>query len=73
MTDEERIAVAMLHGCGFYKHVGANRTTPSWYVDSAIGPLHPVEAAAFRYSNRCWFHTREELARAYCKFYNLER
>ncbi|WP_454627724.1 hypothetical protein [Bradyrhizobium cenepequi] len=76
MTDEECIALAMLHGCEFFRFEWGGGFV--WYVRDASTSVpkwshHPVEDAQLKKVSRFYFETREELARAYCKFYNLER
>lgn len=69
LTDDEAIATAMLHGCGFARGKGQ---TILWYVVSAHGDVNPIEDLNYQITGGYGFKSREALARAYCKFHNLE-
>jgi hypothetical protein len=76
MTDDECIAIALLHGCAFWPFDWQGK--PIWYARDYSGGCpggvanHPVEEANFRKTrNRYWFHSRQELARAYCEYHKL--
>lgn len=64
MTDEECIALAALHGCGFHKSLGSYWTATEWHTNP-----HPIEVGRPGGVNA--FKSREELARTYCKYYGL--
>lgn len=64
-TDEECIAIALLHGADFAS------LARHWYIDMpgfeyAGGGWHPIEERGARE-----FTTRGEIARAYCEYHRL--
>jgi nicotinamide mononucleotide (NMN) deamidase PncC len=65
MTDDECIALAMLHGCAFHCEADLGL----WYTgvagDPAIHDAHKRDYGSYG------FRTRKELARVYCEFYKL--
>jgi hypothetical protein len=68
-TDDECIAIAMLHGCTFNY---SDRHDGVWIIgDHWSGPIHPVEQKKQEEGGAAWFKTREALARTYCEYYKL--
>lgn len=68
MTDEECIAIAMLHGCEFYCADGLSNR---WYVSCAPAHTDPVSTLLFHRTSWYGAASRIELARTYCEVHKL--
>lgn len=64
MTDEECIALAMLHGAELW-----DCAAEGWYI-SPIGKDHPLEKERWSQNKNGW-PSRAAAARAYCKYHQL--
>jgi hypothetical protein len=70
MTDEECIAIAMLHGAEIYAGFLGKNFWLKGSMDTKTR-LHEVEIDAIRKKGGTNWRTRGEVARAYCEFYKL--
>jgi hypothetical protein len=66
LSDEECIALAMLHGCAFHCEADLGL----WYTDVNGAPAIHTDAHKRDYGSY-GFRTRKELARAYCEYHKL--
>ena len=68
-TDDECIAIAVLHGLEPYHCGGTNL----WYVSDTPAPGDQIYRTNDKATGFRGFKSRELLARAYCKHHNLLR